>query len=145
MTPRTVLFNTPEAYRDIYNHKANVKKDKSYDAWRRHEGDANTLNVSDVAVHAKKRKVLNTVFTDRSVRSAATFIIKHIDRWNELTFSGDDWSEPIDFTKWIDCLIFDILGDLCFGKSFDTKEHGKNPFKVIPEAIASSLRLWNPV
>jgi cytochrome P450 len=145
VTPRTVLFNTPKAYRDIYNHRANVKKDRSYDAWRRHEGDVNTLNVTDVAIHARKRKILNTVFTDSSIRSAATFIIKHIDRWNELTVTGHDWSEPIDFTKWSDSLIFDILGDLCFGKSFETKEPGENPFKVIPEVIISYMKLWNPV
>jgi cytochrome P450 len=145
VAPNTVLFNTPKAFRDIYSHKANVKKAKSYDAWQRHAGDANTLNSSDVAIHAKKRKVLNTVFTDRSLRSAAPFIIKHIDRWNELTVMGHDWSEPIDFAKWVDCLIFDILGDLCFGKSFGVKEPGENPFKVIPEVIVSYMRLWNPV
>ncbi|KAL8636496.1 MAG: hypothetical protein Q9226_009248, partial [Calogaya cf. arnoldii] len=98
--PNTVLFNTPEAYRDIYNYKANVKKNKTYDAWRRNEHDANTLNVTDVAIHAKKRKLLNTVFSDKAVRSALEFVIKHLDRWNELTVTGDDWSEPINLTKW---------------------------------------------
>lgn len=145
VTPSMVVFNTPNAYRDIYSHKANVKKDGCYDAWRRNEGDAHSFNVTDVAIHARKRKVLNTVFTDSSVRSAATFIIKRIDRWNELSVTGHDWSEPIDFTKWIDSLIFDILGDLCFGKSFGTMEFGENPFKIIPEVIASYVSLWNPV
>lgn len=145
LTPNTVLFNTPRAYRDIYNYKANVKKNKTYDAWRRNEGDANTLNVTDVAIHAQKRRLLNTVFTERSVRSAAVFIIKHLDRWNELTVSGEDWSEPTDLTKWTDCLVFDILGDLCFGKSFDIKEPGENPFKVMPEAIISYMKFWHPV
>lgn len=145
MNPTLVLFNTPKAYRDIYNYKANVKKDKTYDAWRRHEGDANTLNITDVATHARKRKLLNTVFTDGSIRSAAAFIIKHLDRWNELTVNGHDWSEPIELSKWTDCLVFDILGDLCFGKSFDIKEPGENPFKVIPEAIISFVKFWYPV
>ena len=140
-----VLFNTPNAYRDIYSHKANVKKDRSYDAWRRNEDDANALNVSDVASHARKRKILNTVFTESSIRSAATFIIQHIDRWNELTVTGHDWSEPVDFTKWINKLIFDILGDLCFGKSFGTMESGENSFTMIPEVIDSYMSLWNPV
>lgn len=122
-----------------------MKKDKNYDAWRRNEGDVNTLNTTDVTVHARKRKLLNTVFTEKSVRSAATFIIKHLDRWNELSVTGHEWSEPIDFSKWTDCLIFDILGDLCFGKSLDIKEPGENPFKTIPEVIDSYMRLWYPV
>lgn len=145
MTPRLVVFNTPNAYRDIYSHKANVKKDRSYDAWRKNEADANALNVSDVTIHAKKRKVLNTVFTESSIRSAAPFIIKHTDRWNELTVTGPDWSKPIDFTTWINRLIFDILGDLCFGKSFGTMESGQNPFKMIPQIIESYVSFWYPV
>lgn len=143
--PRSVLFNAPTAHRDIYNYKANVTKDKSYDAWRRNEGDVNTLNTTDVAVHARKRKLLNTVFTEKSVRSAAAFIIKHLNRWNELSVTGHEWSEPIDFSKWTDCLIFDILGDLCFGKSLGIKEPGENSFKMIPDVIGSYMRLWYPV
>ena len=127
VNPTAVLFNTPKAYRGIYNYKENVKKNKTYDAWRRHEGDANTLNITTVAIHARKRKLLNTVFTEGSVRFAAAFIIKHLDRWNELSVIGRDWSKPIDSTKWTDCLVFDILGDLCFGKSFGIKEPGENP------------------
>ena len=145
MNPTMVLFNTPKAYRDIYNYKANVKRDKSYDAWSRNEGDVNTLTTSNVAVHARKRKLLNIVFTENSVRSAAAFIIKHLDRWNELSINGDDWSEPINLSKWTHCLVFDILGDLCFGKSFGIKEPGENPFKVIPEAITSHVKFWHPV
>ncbi|KAL8735400.1 MAG: hypothetical protein Q9166_000945 [cf. Caloplaca sp. 2 TL-2023] len=143
--PNTVLFNTPKAYRDIYNHKANVKKNKTYDAWRRNEDDANTLNVTDVAIHSRKRKLLNTVLTNKSVRSASTFIIKHLDRWNELSVTGNDWSKPIYLTNWSDCLVFDILGDLCFGKSFGIKEPGDNPFKAMPDTIISYMKFWHPV
>lgn len=143
--PTLVLFNTPKAYRDIYSYKANVKKDKSYIAWKRHEGDVNILYTTDVAGHARKRKLLNTVFTENSVRSAAAFIIKNLDRWNELSINGHDWSDPIDLSKWIDCLVFDILGDLCFGKSFNIKEPGENPFKIIPEASISHVKFWHPV
>lgn len=141
----TVLFNTLKAYRDIYNYKANVKKNKAYDAWKRNEADGNTLNITDVAIHATKRKLLNTVFTDRSVRSAASFIITHLDRWNELSITSHDWFEPIDFTKWTDSMVYDILGDLCFGKSFSFKEPGENPLKSVPELAISYMKFWHPV
>jgi hypothetical protein len=46
---------------------------------------------------------------------------------------------------WCDYLVFDILGDLCFGKSFETKELGENPLKTVPQAIANVLRFFYPV
>ncbi|KAG8531950.1 uncharacterized protein KY384_003586 [Bacidia gigantensis] len=147
-TPNTVLFNSPKAYQDIYNIKANVKKNKTYDAWRRNEEDINTLNVTNVAVHAYKRRLLNTVFTDSSVRSAASFIIRHLDRWNELSLNQEtpgDWSKSIDMAKWMDCMVFDVMTDLCFGKSANIKEPGHNPYKTIPEAVISYMQFMHPV
>ena len=100
-------------------------------------GDSTVLNTTDVAAHAKRRRILNTVFTDRLVRSAAVFISKHVDRWNELSLesSNDDWSEPTDMGRWTGCLVLDIMSDLCFGKSVHIKEPGDNPFKAVPNGI----------
>ena len=82
-----------------------MKKSQNYDAWKRNEGDSSVSNTTDVAVHARKRRLLNTVFTNKSVRSAAAFIVKHVDRWNELSLegNGDDWSKPTDMSRWTDC------------------------------------------
>jgi cytochrome P450 len=132
VTPNTVLFCDPEAHRDIYGMKSNVRRGDFYTAWRRNERDQTTLNTVDVAEHARKRKLLNLSFTDKSVRSASTFIIQHVERWNELLVQdcGTDWSEPLDLSNSLDALVFDIMGDLCFGKSFDIKEPGDNPLKA---------------
>ena len=145
--PHTILYNSPSAFRDIYSAKANVKKSPNYDAWKRNEGDSNVLNTTDVVVHARKRRVLNTVFTDKLVRSATPFIIKHIDRWNEILLgsSGYDWSEPTDMSRWTECLVLDVMTDLCFGKSVNIKEPGENPFKLVPDGIVSWLKLFHPV
>lgn len=143
--PKTVLFNTPSAYRDIYSHKANVRKDNFYSIWKRHDGDVTIFNETNVKMHATRRKTFNTAFTDKSVRSAGFFIIKNADRWNELLITDDDWSAPTNLTEQIDHLIFDILGDLCFGQSFGTIEPGESAFQMIPSAIASYMKFWNPV
>ncbi|KAI4162759.1 MAG: hypothetical protein LQ342_003646 [Letrouitia transgressa] len=143
--PKTVLFNTPSAYRDIYSHKANVRKDNFYSIWKRHDGDVTIFNETNVKMHATRRKTFNTAFTDKSVRSAGFFIIKNADRWNELLITDDDWSAPTNLTEQIDHLIFDILGDLCFGQSFGTIEPGESAFQMIPSAIASYMKFWNPI
>ena len=58
--------------------------------------DVNTITTSDVALHHKKRRFLNLVFTEKSVRAAGVFIQKHVDLWDSLLPDGDgkDWSTP---------------------------------------------------
>ena len=145
--PDTVLYSSSGAFRDIYSLKANVKRSQNYNAWKRNEGDVTVMTTTDVAAHAKRRRILNTVFTDKLVRSAAAFVIKHVNRWNDLSLesSDDDWSEPTDMSTWSECLVLDIMSDLCFGKSVHIKEPGENPFKAVPEGIALWLKVFNPV
>jgi hypothetical protein len=45
---------------------------------------------------------------------------------------------------WVNWLVFDILGDLCFGKSFNMKEPGSD-LRHIPEMMISFLELVHPV
>ncbi|KAI9781242.1 MAG: hypothetical protein M1816_002425 [Peltula sp. TS41687] len=145
--PHGVVFQSAKAFTDIYSAKSNVHRSKTYEAWQRNEQDINTLNTSDVAIHRRKRRILNTVFTEKSIRAASLFINRHIDRWNELLLDGDgkDWSQPKDLAEWSDYLVFDILGDLCFGKSFEIKEPGENPLKTIPHSIHTYLRFAFPM
>lgn len=147
-TPNSVLWNSPQAYNDIYSSKANVQRSKWYTAWIRNEHDMNTLTTVDFTLHAKKRKLLNLIFTEKSVRAAGVFVAKHVDRWNQLLVDKKDDEEWSDSTNFIDCtdhLVFDILGDLCFGKSFEMKEPGVNPTRVMPHAIVKYLKFMYPV
>ncbi|RYP41689.1 hypothetical protein DL767_000894 [Monosporascus sp. MG133] len=145
--PNTVLFCDPEAYADIYGMKSNVRRSKFYTAWRRNDRDKTTLNTVDVAEHARKRRLLNLCFTEKSVRAASNFIIKHVNRWNHLLVekNGADWSDPVDFSEKVDALAFDIMGDLCFGKSFNVKEPGENPLKAVPHNIIEYMRFYYPI
>lgn len=147
--PNTVLFSSPHAYADIYSMKSNVRRSPFYAAFQRKTNERNTLNVTDVAEHAQKRKLLNLSFTEKSLRAAAGFIVKHVNRWNELMLeensSTTEWSAPVDFSEKIDHLVFDIMGDLSFGKSFGIKEPGDNPLRVIPHNIAEYMRFYYPV
>jgi cytochrome P450 len=145
--PSGVLFSSPDAYRTIYNAKANIKKGKFYETHSRNIDMINTFNTTDKIVHARRRRILASVFSEKAIRSAETFVLQHVDRWNELLLDqdGETWSQPRNMTDETDHLIFDILGDLCFGRSFETKEPGENPLKAIPHAIASTLKFFYPV
>jgi hypothetical protein len=39
----------------------------------------------------------------------------------------------------VEYLAFDILGELCFGESFDTKEPGENMLKKVPGQILNQV------
>ncbi|PSN60393.1 benzoate 4-monooxygenase cytochrome-like protein P450 [Corynespora cassiicola Philippines] len=139
--PNVVLFNTPSAHTDIYGVRANTTRSSFYISWKRNEEDVHTINSTDPVVHAKKRKLLNLVFTEQSLRAFDPFIISHVDRWVELNTmpaeNGDGrWSKEINMAHSIDYLLFDILGDLCFGESLNIKEPGENKLRKLPHLIA---------
>ncbi|KAL1882973.1 hypothetical protein Daus18300_000611 [Diaporthe australafricana] len=56
-----------------------------------------------------------------------------------------EWSAATDFSRRLDSLTFDIMGDLAFGRSFDIKEPGKNPLKAVPENIAGYMKFYYPL
>lgn len=142
------MVNSPTGHASIHNAKPNVKKGKFYEIFPRSKESTNTLNTVDKVIHAKKRRVLNAAFSENAVRSAETFIVKNVDRWCELLIEHlepGEWTKPTNATDLIGFLVFDILGDLAFGRSFESKEPGDNPLKTIPENIASSLKILYPV
>ena len=98
--------------------------------------------------HASRRKLLKQSFTEQPLRAAEPFMIKHIDRWNELLVDPtqiDQWSPTVNFANVADALVFDIMGDLSFGASFNIKEPGDNPLKSMPHSIVQASQLFYPV
>jgi hypothetical protein len=80
-------------------------------------------------------------FSDKAMRSAEPFVHLNIDRWCELLgqkAEGKEWSKSVSMADWANHLIFDILGDLCFGKSFDMKEPGSE-LRYVPGLMTSFL------
>lgn len=114
-----------------------MKKGKLYEVWSRNARDVNTLTTTDKLVHARKRRALSSVFSEKSIQSTEKFILKHVNRWCELLVDGNgNWSHPKNVSLLVDCLMLDTLGDLCFGKSLEIKEAGENSFRHIPHTIA---------
>jgi cytochrome P450 len=146
--PNCVIVNSPTGQRSIYGYKANVKKGKFYEVWARNSMHKNTLSTVDKDVHAQKRRILSSGFSEKALRSSESFITKNVDRWCELLFQGKnckEWTQPMNMSDLADGLVFDMMGEMCFGKSFDAKEPGDNPFKAIPHTIAKHLQFMYPV
>jgi cytochrome P450 len=145
--PNGILINSASAYRAIYGHKANVKRGDFYYITARKTHIASTLSTVDKDKHARKRRILNRVFSDTAIRSAEGFIVKHVDRWCDLLVDNDskDWSPPKNAATLLQGLIFDIIGDLAVGKSFDIKEPVENPLKAVPAILTAFVKLVYPV
>lgn len=98
--------------------------------------------------HGPKRRVLNHAFSDKALRSAEPFVQSNIDRWCELIAGriteGGEWSTTLNVTHEINHLVWDILGDLLFGKSFKMMEP-KSETRHIPEVLADFLVLMHPI
>lgn len=137
--PNGLLVNSPSGYREIYNGKANVKKSPFFEVWKRHADDINVANTTDSSLRALKKRALSTVFSEQVIRSAEKLVIKHVDRWCNLLLNNADgnWSQPKNMTALSDYLMFDILGDLIYGRSFNTKEPGDNPLRDVPRQTTS--------
>lgn len=142
--PNMVLFCDPEAYAEIYAVKANVRRSNFYLALQRKHDEKGTMTTVDIVEHAKRRKHLNIAFSENLIREATSFVIKHVDRWNELLINDVEfdhqWTAPIMLSDSFGQLIFDIMGDLTLGKSFDIKEPGENDLKKYPQVISDLLK-----
>lgn len=147
-TPDSVCINTPTAYRTIFGPKGNVKKSEYYKIWPRTEDTVNTWSTTNVAQHARKRRVMNYAFSESALRGAETFIHSNVDRWLSLfkqqKRDGDNWTVPMNMEHQVTYLVFDILGDLCFGKSFDMKEPDSK-LRHVPEMMIGFMELLHPV
>lgn len=141
------MINSTTGHETIYSPKANVTKATFYKLFPRRTNIVDTWQCIDNATHARKRRVLNYVFSENAMRSAETFVIQHVNRWCALLGENteNEWSKPRDMAYWASHLVFDILGDLCFGKSMEIKEPGENELKAVPYFMATSATLFYPV
>jgi cytochrome P450 len=146
--PDSVCINTPTAFREIYGPRGNVRKADSYKAWHRTVDAQNTWSTTSVQLHARKRRVLNHTFSDAALRGAEPFLHSNTDRWLELlgqqTTTKEGWMNSVNMADQVTYLVFDILGDLCFGTSFDMKEPG-NKLRSVVEAMMFYVSILYPV
>ncbi|KAF2167556.1 hypothetical protein M409DRAFT_22361 [Zasmidium cellare ATCC 36951] len=143
--PDAVLINTPTAFRSIFGPKGNVRKSDYYRVWPRTAEVTSTWNVTDIPAHARKRRVMNQAFSEKALKSAEIFIHDNVDRWLDLLGDqGKTGTTSINMAHEINYLVFDILGDLCFGQSFGMIEPGSE-MRYVPEVLATFLQLFHPI
>lgn len=111
---------------DIYGHGKRLKKADFYNAFPAIKGVYNTHNAIDKVVHGRKRRVLSQAFSDHALKGMEDVMLLHV-RQLCAVLSGEFSDGKKDGGKGVVCnmgdlfsyLTYDVMGELCFGKSFD--------------------------
>lgn len=141
--PDSISVNNVEALEPIYGAKANVKKSSWYNAFN----SISIFSAIDKKVHARKRRIMSHAFSEQAVRQVQPYIVRAIRVWSTALGDGmsdekeDAWSIPKDMRVWAAYAIFDALGELLFGESFNSTTSPDNRFFL--DLMASNSRFIN--
>ncbi|KAK1055152.1 hypothetical protein LTR74_015868 [Friedmanniomyces endolithicus] len=127
-SPNTVSINHPAALKAIYGHGANVHKSTFYKCFRAAPQAVSTLLATDKGQHARKRRVMSQAFSAEAMRGMEVYVVglvqDLVDKIDEVVKASDveksGWSSTVPMASYLNWLVFDIMGDLVFGKSFGT-------------------------
>lgn len=151
--PDRLLVNTAEAVRDIYGHRSNVQKSKTYEALVHRA--PNILTTRDRRQHGRKRRVMSQALSDNSIATYEPAILEQVDKFvavftNLSPASGDvgeggdgnkkGWSTPLNVSKWCDFLTFDIMAKAVFSANYDMLGTGEDR-AVLDAILASNVRM----
>ncbi|KAM0795506.1 cytochrome P450 [Usnea florida] len=123
--PDEVSFIGSSAWKDIYN---------SYPALPKPEfGTAPSPNgvrpmmTTNTEDHDRQRRIISHAFSTAALKEQEVLVGHYADllvqRLRERVAKGED---TVDILRWYQYATFDIIGDLCFGESFNCLEKGEN-------------------
>ncbi|KAH8687912.1 cytochrome P450 monooxygenase [Tricladium varicosporioides] len=124
VAPNFVSVNTVDGLHDIYGHGKKVKKADFYNAFPAIKGVYNTHNAIDKTLHGRKRRVLSQAFSDNALKGMEELMIVHIQQFSSILSNKDAVGGSRNLSDWFSYLSYDVMGELCFGKSFDMLING---------------------
>lgn len=136
--PNTLSINTNTALKTIYGFRANVRKADFYTAFPATKATVNVHSSIDKIQHARKRRVMSHAFSDQAIKSLERYILANVrtacrllgERSGKEGADEKGWNEAQNVANWCNWLVFDIMGDLVFGKAFGMLESPVNRFAV---------------
>ena len=140
--PDKISIDSPAALNDIYgSRKANLVKADWYRTLIVAErGGVSTFTAIDRNVHAYKRRMLSHAFSENALKGMEAYVLEQIREW--CTKLGDNtaperWSESRNMANMADYLTFDVLGELCYGKTFGmlSREGNRYVADLLPIAV----------
>ena len=138
----------------IYGPKCNVQKSKFYNVFNHFFSDPSTTSIINKEQHSRKRRILAKGLSERSLKemeqpliSATQNLFRHLSTGKvneqERPQASKGWSSPQDMALWFNYIAFDLMGEYCFGKSFDMVDKKKN--RHIIDTISDGVQCLNIV
>ncbi|KAJ7065052.1 cytochrome P450 monooxygenase [Mycena amicta] len=147
ISPSEVSVSDPDALALVYAHGNGALKSRFYDAFVSIQ--RGLFNTRDRKQHARKRKLVSHIFSQKSVVEFEPHIRLYVDgllsQWDRLydkALKGESGSEGesgwagrggrlwLDCLPWVNYLAFDIIGDLAFGAPFGMIEAARDAAPV---------------
>ncbi|KDR80199.1 hypothetical protein GALMADRAFT_242488 [Galerina marginata CBS 339.88] len=155
IAPNHVSIAEPDALSVVYAHGNGALKSEFYDAFvsiRR-----GVFNTRDRHEHARKRKIISHIFSQKSVvefepqiRVYVQMLINQWDRLYDMALKGSSGPEGegwkgeggrlwLDCLTWANYLAFDIVGDLAFGAPFGMITAGRD-LALVPKNQQDAMK-----
>jgi cytochrome P450 len=133
LSPNELAFNTPQAFVDIYGHRAgrpDLEKDPIHVGSVEPVPGVSTISMADRANHARQRKALSHGFSKKALGEQEATVQGFVDKLIDKIHGFAEADESFDIVRWLNFVTFDIIGDLSFGESFGCLERGDFHFWI---------------
>ena len=137
IAPNSLSFNNSRAHADIYNVRANVRKDERYAGLSTSRRTPNLITSTENGLTRFKRKVHAQFFGGQNLEVLEDRVLAHADVFVDVLdsgASGDDdgrptpkeWSPAINLARATNWLTLDIITDLVLGVKSELLTHARN-------------------
>ncbi|TAQ91634.1 hypothetical protein B7494_g39 [Chlorociboria aeruginascens] len=144
--PNRISVNSVEGLKAVYGAKANTQKSTYYSVFDHFFEYPSIETVIDKEHHMRKRRVLSRALSDRALKSMESVLSDKLrgfcDQFSVKPGYADEkaaeaWSDTKNMSELLKYLTFDLMGDFCFGQSFNVMEKSENRYllKVICDGI----------
>ena len=127
INPDTLSFITAQAWKDIYGLRPGKVQLPKYMVLAQNGLIQPLAGIQDDAEHARVRALISPAFSERAVREQESLVMKFVDlliQRLKTQIEGSMGGE-VDLVRWYNFAVFDIIGDLSLGQSFDSLKAGK--------------------
>ncbi|KAI6090278.1 cytochrome P450 [Hypoxylon rubiginosum] len=146
ISPNELLFNDPQAWKDIYGHRTTGAPElpKHPDFYRVFPDIPASVIDAGREEHQHMRRLLSHGFSDKSMREQEPIIGSYVDLLIQRIYENSkNGTVALDMRNWYNWTTFDVIGDLGFGSAFGLlRDSAYHPWvRIITHAIKETTML----